>query len=91
MLIFGCISVLLVTDFSGQYVGPIFKGQTVQEMLVTTKLHHITSHKREDLIYYVVVAWTHESPLLLSFLISGIYTATWKSRKLVFSRNEERV
>jgi len=56
MLIFGCISVLLVTDFSGQYVGPIFKGQTVQEMLVTTKLHHITSHKREDLIYYVVVA-----------------------------------
>ena len=42
----------LVTDVSGQTIGPILKNQAVQEeeTLVNANIHRVTSQKSEDLI-----------------------------------------
>ena len=44
----------LVTNVLGQTIGPLFKGEAVQEgpeTSVTTNLRCITSQKTEDLVY----------------------------------------
>jgi hypothetical protein len=51
---------MVVTAVSGQPIGTIFNGQTVQaEKSVTTTLRCVTTQKSEDVIYTPAKVWNH--------------------------------